>query len=462
VDPWLATSWDISSDGLTYTFHLRKDVKFHDGSPLKASDVVYSYNRLNTIGQGYGYLVTPGVQSVKATDDYTVEFKLDRPSGLFLPSLVRLYVASEAIVKKNTKAAGAYGANGDYGTEWLQTHDAGSGPYMITEFPLEQYVLMAKNPNWWGKFSANAPDEARFILTTEPVTIRSLLQSGQLEMTDQWQPNEAYQAFAKMPGIKVIALQTLSSFYFMVNNKKPPTDDVHCRRAMSYAFDYDTVISLIWPGTQRMVAPVSANLLDNDPTLVMPKRDVAKAKAELAQCKYANQLDQYPITIDWNSVVPDQEKFALLFQSNLADIGMKVNLAKVTWLNIVDNSAKLESSPHIVQIFVSSDLSPAAVMLRQRYSSSTTGTWQQNEWLQDKTLDAAIDDALATADDKARATKTAVIEKQLVDNAVSMWLYDQLENHGMRDCVDLPAARGETSLLMGYYFFLPDIGVTCQ
>ena len=63
VDPWLAESWDVSRDGLTYTFHLRKEAKFHDGSPLKASDVVYSYNRLKTIGEGYAYLVTAGVRA---------------------------------------------------------------------------------------------------------------------------------------------------------------------------------------------------------------------------------------------------------------------------------------------------------------------------------------------------------------------------------------------------------------
>lgn len=148
VDPWLAESWDISDDGLTYTFHLRKGVKFHDGSELLASDVVYSYNRLQTVGEGYAYLIT-GVESVKAVDDYTVEFKLEHPSGLFVPSLVRLYVANEDLVRENTLAEGPYGDEGDYGKEWLLTHDAGSGPYRVVEFPLEEYLLMEKFNDWW-------------------------------------------------------------------------------------------------------------------------------------------------------------------------------------------------------------------------------------------------------------------------------------------------------------------------
>ncbi|MBI1878787.1 MAG: hypothetical protein HYR94_11310, partial [Chloroflexi bacterium] len=192
VDPWLAESWDVSDDGLTYTFHLRPGVKFHDGSELKASDVVYSFNRLKTIGEGYAYLATPEVESVKAVDDATVEFKLSKASALFLPSLVRLYVASEALVSQNTKADGPYGENGDYGKEWLQTHDAGSGPYMVKEFPLEQYLLMEKFGDWWGEFNPNAPDEVRFIGTTEAVTVRSLMDNKELEITDQWQSFEAY------------------------------------------------------------------------------------------------------------------------------------------------------------------------------------------------------------------------------------------------------------------------------
>jgi peptide/nickel transport system substrate-binding protein len=461
VDPWLAKSWDVSKDGLTYTFKLRDDVKFHDGSPLKASDVVYSYDRLKTIGEGYGYLVTADVESVKAVDDYTVEFKLKAPSALFLPSLVRLYVASEAIVKKNAKAQGPYGDNGDYGKEWLQTHDAGSGAYKVKEFPLEQYLLMEKNTDWWGKFNPNAPDEARFIGTTEAATVRTLMQNKELEISDQWQSFEAYQALEKMPGVKIAPLPSLSSFYYMMNTKKAPLDDVHCRKAVSYAFDYDQAVGLEWPGTKAMVGPVPATLAGHASNTPY-KHDLDKAKAELAQCKYANELDKYPIDVNWVSEVPDEEKYALLFQSNMADIGVKANVVKVPWLSLVENTSKLETSPSIATIYVSADLPEAGLMLKQRYHSSTTGTWQQDEWLQDKKLDAAIDDALATLDDKERFAKYEAIQQQLIDIAPSVWIYDQVEKHAYRDCVDWPAARNETSTVMGYQQFVANIGVNCN
>jgi peptide/nickel transport system substrate-binding protein len=461
VDPWLAKSWEISPDGLTYTFKLRDDVKFHDGTPLKASDVVYSFNRLKTIGEGYGYLVTPDVESMKAVDDYTVEFKLNKATALFLPSLVRLYVLNEKLVRANTKADGPYGADGDFGKEWLQTNDAGSGPYKVKEFPLEQYLLMEKNGDWWGTFNANAPDEVRFIGTTEAVTIRSLMENKQLEISDQWQSFEAYQALDKIDGVTISPLPSLSSFYYMMNTKKAPTDDVHCRKAMSYAFDYDAAVGLEWPGTKQMVGPVPATLAGHDPNVLVYKRDLDKAKEELAQCKYANELDKYPVDVNWVAEVPDEEKWALLFQSNMADIGMKVDVVKVPWLSLVENTSKLETSPSIATIYVSADLPEAGLMLKQKYHSSTNGTWQQNEWLQDKQIDAEIDDALATTDDQQRFDKYYKIQEQLVDLAPSVWIYDQVEKHAQRDCVDWPASRGETSYVMGYQIFAAGIGVDC-
>lgn len=461
VDPWLATSWDISTDGMTYTFHLRSGVKFHDGSLLKASDVVYSYDRIKIIGEGYGYLVTAGVKSVSAPDDSTVVITIEKPSALFLPSLVRLYIASEAIVKANTKVEGPYAENGDYGKEWLQTHDAGSGPYMVKEFPLEQYLLMEKFTDWWGKFNPNAPDEARFIGTTEAVTIRTLMQNHELEVTDQWQSLEAYGALSKIDGVKVAPIPTLSGFYYMVNNKKPPTDDVHCRKAIDYGFDYQTSLTLEWPGVQQMIAPVPATLAGVDKSIPYYTYDVDKAKAELAQCQYANSLDQNPIIVQWVSEVPDEEKYALLFQANMTDLGFKVEVQKVPWLSLVENTSKLETSPSIATIYVSADLPEAGLMYQQRYSSSTAGTWQQNEWLQDPALDAKITDALATIDQTARFAKYSEIQKDLEDRAASLWIYDQIDKHAYRTCVDLPTVRGETSHVMGYDFFLADIGVDC-
>jgi peptide/nickel transport system substrate-binding protein len=458
TDAWLAESWDISDDGRTYTFHLRQGVKFHDGSELKASDVVYSLNRLKTIGEGYAYLLDD-VQSAQALDDYTVAFTLEQPSGLFVPSLIRLYIVNEDLVRANTLKEGPYGAEGDYGKEWLLTHDAGSGPYTIAEFPLEEYVLLQKFPDWWNAstFKSNAPDQAKFIGTTEAVTIRSLMSTGDLEISDQWQTVEAFQALDNLEGVDIASFPTSTSFYYMIHNRKPPTDDIHCRKAMAYAFDYQAAVALEWPGTEVMDGPVPAMAGGHDPNVMTYERNLDKAKEELAQCKYASDLDKYPVEIHWISEVPAEEKFALLFQANMAEIGMKVDVVQTPWLSVVENQAKQETSPHIVTIYVSSALPEAGLMLKDRYHSGVTGTWQQNEWLLDPELDAAIDDALATADQAERFRKYGAIEATIMELCPSLFLYDQLEQHAVASYVDWDYKNHNN--IMGYQFYLPSMGV---
>ncbi len=458
VVPWLAESWDTSEDGLTWTFKLRQGVKFHDGSELTASDVVYSMKRLQTIGEGYAYMFE-NVADVSAPDDQTVVFTLSKPSGLFLLSLVRLYVLNEDLVKANTAEKGSYGENGDYGKDWLLTHDAGSGPYMVKEFPLEEYLLMEKNGDWWGDFVENAPDEVRFIAATETATVRTLMADRRLEISDQWQTVQALKSLDAIDGISVAAIPTMTEFYFMINTKIPPTDDVHCRRAMSYAFDYATAVSLEWEGTKQSQGPVPATLAGHNPDVFVFPHDVDKAKEELAQCKYADELDQYPVEIHWISEVPDEEKFALLFQSNMADIGMPVKVVSTPWLSVVENMSKLETSPHVVTIYVGADLPDAGVMLNQRYSSATADQWLQNEWLLDKDFDARIADALATVDQNERYAKYYELQDYIVDLAPSLFVYDQVEKHAVQDYVDWPAMNGEMSPMQGYYFFAPQIGV---
>jgi peptide/nickel transport system substrate-binding protein len=175
VKPNVAESWETSPDGLTWTFHLRRGVKFHDGSELTAEDVAFSMDRITTIGEGYGYMFLGKVQRSDAVDDYTVRFTLSEPYGPFLVTLVRLYILNKDLVMANIKADGTYGDMGNYAKEWLLTHDAGSGPYQAKDVRLEEYVLMEKFDDYWGYFAPSPPDVVKFIGTTEPVTIRTMI-----------------------------------------------------------------------------------------------------------------------------------------------------------------------------------------------------------------------------------------------------------------------------------------------
>ncbi len=461
VDPHLAENWQVSGDGLTWTFVLKKGVKFHNGSELTAGDVAFSMNRLLEIGEGLAYVFLGTVESATALDDYTVEFKLAQPSGLFLISLIRLYVADEEEVMANIVTPGPYGDKGDYGKEYLLTHDAGSGAYKVKEFPLEEYLLMAKNPAWFGAFGPNAPDEVRFIATTEAATVRTLMSRQELEITDQWQTIEALEALSAIEGIDVAAFPVLTEFYYMIHTKKAPTDDVHFRRAMAYAFDYEAAVALEWEGTQQSRGPVPAITAGHDPDVFVFERDLDKAREELALSKYADELDQYPVEVHWITEVPAEEKWALLFQANMADIGIDVEVVGTPWLSVVENAASQDLSPHIVTIYVSADFPEAGSLLKVRYHSDAAPTWSQNEWLLDDELDQMIDDALVTVDTDERYAKYKDLQGYIMDLCPTIFLYDQVQKHAYQSAyVDWPAARGEVIPVMGYTMFAPTIGVT--
>ncbi|MGB5933785.1 MAG: ABC transporter substrate-binding protein [Anaerolineae bacterium] len=461
VDPHLAESWEVSDDGLTWTFHLKKGVKFHNGSEVSASDVAFSMNRILEIGEGLAYVFLGTVDSATALDDYTVEFTLAQPSGLFLISLIRLYIADEEEVMANIVTPGPYGDKGDYGKEYLLTHDAGSGPYKVKEFPLEEYLLMEKYDDWHGEFAENAPDEVRFIATTEAATIRTMMSRGELEITDQWQTIEALGALDEIEGVDIVAFPVLTEFYYMVHTQKPPTDDVHFRRAMAYAFDYDTAVGLEWEGTKQSAGPVPAIVAGHNPDVFVFHRDLEKAREELALSPYADELDKYPVDVHWCTEVPAEEKWALLFQANMAEIGITVNIVSTPWMSMVEEGGSLETSPHIQTTYVSADFPESGSLLRLRYHSDAAPTWSQNEWLLDDTLDQMIDDALTTVDQDERYAKYRELQDYIVELCPSIFLYDQVQKHACQTAyVDWPPARGEVIPVMGYTMFAPVIGVT--
>ncbi len=461
VDPHVAERWEVSDDGLTWTFYLKEGVKFHNGSELTASDVAFSMNRMLEIGEGYAYVFLGTVESATALDDYTVQFELAKPSGIFLISLVRLYIADDEEVMANVVTPGPYGDNGDYGKEYLLTHDAGSGPYMVKEFPLEEYLLMEKYDGWVGTFHPDAPDQVKYIATTEPATIRTLMSRQELEITDQWQPVEALEALDAIEGVDIAAFPSLTEFYYMVHTKKAPTDDLHFRRAMAYAFDYEAAVGLEWPGTKQSQGPVPALTAGHDPDVFVFHRDLDKAREELALSPYADELDQYPVVLHWITDVPAEEKWALLFQANMADIGIDVEVVGTPWTAVVEETADIETSPHIVTIYVSADFPEAGSLLKVRYHSDAAATWSQNEWLLDDELDQMIDDSLATVDQEERFAKYRELQNYIMDLCPSLFLYDQVQKHAYQSAyVDFPAARGEVIPLMGLNMFAPRIGVT--
>lgn len=464
VKPWLAKSWEISEDGLTYTFELVPGVKFHNGDEVTADDVVFSLERVMTIGEGYGYLFTANVEGAEVLEKYKVQFNLKKTFGPFLGALVRLYILDKNQVMANIQD-GLYGEFGDYGKRWLVTHDAGSGPYQVKEMKTAEYLLMEKfNDYWAGWENKDAPQYVKEIGTTEAITIRTLISRGELEITDQWQTSENLAAIDQIPNTEVSSLFEGSVLNIMLNTKKPPTDDIHFRKALAYCIDYQQIIEKIFPGS-RPSGSIASSTPGYNPDLKTYTLDLVKAEEHLKQSPYYENLDQYPFELYWVSEVPDEEKVALMIQANAAKLGIKVNIVKVPWLSLIDVLAKLETTPTGAIIFVSPHYAEAGSMLESRYHSRSTGTWEQGEWLQDPEIDAMIEDAIASIDQKERFQKYYAIQEKIAELSPTLWIMEQAVKQAYRsDYVIFPAEelvkQGKpANPVMGYNFYYRDFKV---
>lgn len=461
--PMLATEWTTSDNGLEWTFTLRQDALFHDGTPVTASDVIFSLNRIMTMGEGFGFLFNNYVASAEAPDDYTVKFTLSKAFAPFLTILSRLYVLNEELVMANL-ADGAYGEMKDYGKAYLTDHDAGSGAYMIKEMRKQDRMIATAFADYWGEFAANAPQTIEIVGGTQTATIRTLMTNAELEISDQWQTEEAYQALDQLPDVDMTEMFVGSVLYAMINNTKAPMDDIHVRKAIAYMLDYEMIVTKLFPGCMAAKSPVPYGLPGYTDQITQYEYNMEKAAEELAQSKYADTIGDYEINVAWISEVPDEEKIALLIQSVGQELGLNVVVEKTPWLTHVENVAKQETTPCISMTFVTPDYNEAGSMLFLRFHSSTTGTWQQTEWLNDATLDGMIEDALVTLDQEARFQKYAEIQQYVADLCVCINVFNQAEKHAYYNFIDWPAADAAAagapvSLVMGYNYMFKDFSI---
>jgi peptide/nickel transport system substrate-binding protein len=242
LQPEIAESWTISPDAKEVTFKLRADAHFTDGSPVEASDVVYSFERLLKINQGPANLFTDVLKSgsVTAVDAHTVKFMLSKAFAPFLSTVPAVFIVNADVVKEN--------AGSDDGQTYLATKAAGAGPYTLKSWDRGASMTIERDAKYYKGFGEGPIDEVRWIITNDEATVRSLAASGELTMSSQYQSPDTYKALKDMGRFNIVSEDTTIGFYLKLNTKVPPTDDIHIRKALAYATDYDTVSNVIVPG----------------------------------------------------------------------------------------------------------------------------------------------------------------------------------------------------------------------
>lgn len=427
IVPELAESWTVSADAKEVTFKLRTDAKFADGSPVEASDVVYTVERLLRINQGpanlFADILKPG--SVVAVDPKTVKFTLSKTFAPFLTTVPAVFILNEELVKKN--------AGSDDGQTWLATNVAGAGAYGLKEWDRGAKMVITRNKDYYKGFGAGPIDEIRWIITNDEATVRSLAASGELTMTSQFQSPDTYKALEAMGRFHVVAEDTATAFYLKLNTRIAPTDDVHIRRAIALATDYATIRDVILPGGE-LTTPLPKAFADfHAGDVAAMKYDLEAAKAEIAQSKYAGQ--EIPITLGYVAGTKFEEEISLLMQSNLEQIGFKVTQQADPWNRITEIATKVETTPAVNQIFFGPTYPSPDSMFFTQYHSKAAGTWASMEWLQDPAIDSLIDEARSTGDISKQAEIYRTLQKKLVEIQPDVFLLTQKVQHAMDKCL---------------------------
>lgn len=438
IQPNLAESWEVSDDGLSVSLKLRPGVKFHSGAEMTSEDVVFSLERLLALKSGYARLFV-GV-SAQATDPLAVMFKLPEPNATFLPALVRLPIVEKATVLANLQD-GAYGDLKDYGEAFLAAHDAGSGPYTITSHNPQEETVLTRFKEHFRTPAANAPDTVRLRYSVEPATVRTLMAQREWEITSQWLPIEVKRSLVGLGGMGLVIEPGFSYLEMPLNTQRAPTDDVHFRRAISMAIDYDALIGLlkVTPDSNT-AAPlhgtIPSGMLGHDPSLPTLKRDIEGAKAELAKSKYADNPP--PVEMIWVSEAAVEEHIGLIVQQNLAEVGITVNLTRVPWTLLTQQVAQVESTPNITQRFVQAPFPDPDSLISQNNHTRYMGTTLKMDWHDDKVVDEMLDKARAERSAEARKKLYHDIQVRLFETMPTIYAFQTADSFVKQDYVSAP------------------------
>lgn len=340
--PELAESYVVAADGLSTTLKLKKGVKFHDGTELKAADVKYTIDRMLALKKGY-YQSLTAFAGADVVDDYTVTIKVSAPFPGLIMALSRLYVVNSALVKKNEAA-------GDWGEKWLQDHDAGSGPYKLVSFEPEQQFTMEKFPEYFKGWEGSHADTVIFRVFKEEATRRLALESGEIDWASVGSA-DVFTALTKVQGLKTYADATLNQLYFALNFENKYMKDVRVRKAIALAYDYKGHVEQARSGyavVARGVLPPQIPCFDE--AMKEMTTNLEEAKKLMAEAGYAK--GGFELEMAYQGTMAEEVAAFQIMQAGLQELGITVKAMPVEWPAKVAAYSTKETAPALGTIWI--------------------------------------------------------------------------------------------------------------
>ncbi len=423
IEPELATSWTISTDGLQYTFKLREGVKFHDGTPFNSAAVKASFERVLAINQGPAWMFSM-IDSINCPDDTTVTFVLKQPFSAFLAVLANIWgtgIISPDAVAKNT-------VDGDNATAYMQDHMIGTGPYKLVEWVHGDHITLERNTDYWGGWpekDGKIIDRVVIKFITEPATQRLQLEKGDIDIAMNISVDDL-DAVSKEEGLTLVEQPSLMGTYIRFNTAKAPTDNVKFREAIRYAIDYDGIINNILKGhAVEMQGPAAIGLPGHDDSLPVFKQDMAKAKQLLAESGVAT-----PVTLQYvyETGQEDRRMVGELIQSNLAELGINVEIQTMPWESIwgLVSAEDKTQTPDLVANGWWPDYADVQDYLYPMYYTTQAPPNSLNiGFYSNAEVDALLDKAMSETDETIRNDEYRKAQQLIVADVASIDLYQK-------------------------------------
>lgn len=323
--PWLATSWKVSKDAKTFTFKLRRDVRFSDGTRLTSADVVFSYRRVINLKGSPSFLLAN--VRVSAPDAYTVVLRSSIPN----PALLRIVpnpslgIVNSKVVKANGGTDAVGGDKKDKAEQFLLRQSAGSGPYVLKSYSKTTQIILEANPRFWGP----KPKFQTVVLRNMPAATQLLnVQRGSNEIALDLSSRQATTLKGRS-NLKVTTSASPNLFNIDINTDpkiSPVAANKQIQKAIRYALDYRSFVNLSGPGAVQAPGMIPTTFLGHLPRSAAIKRNLRTARAAVA----ASGIDDPKITMTYPSELTiNGISFATLAQktkANLAEVGIEVTL----------------------------------------------------------------------------------------------------------------------------------------
>lgn len=343
--PVLAESWEPNEDKSVWTFTIRQNVTFHDGTPLTAEAVRKSFERFITMGLGPAGAFKRFIQEpsqITAPDEKTVVFDCGQPQPLLEAYLTSQY----GPIILNVDAVMQQEVEGDQGHLWAQLNEEGlgTGPYRITEFEPEDRLTLERYEGYWGGWEGDHFERVILRVVPENESRRQLIEKGEVDIVDSLTP-ESLLAVEQHPDITVDRSYSTQVRYVILTVAGVLATP-EARQAMCYAFPYDEVINGVYQGqAKRAIGGVAELVAGFDPETFQYETDLEKAKELLATAGVAEGSE---VTLIEESGDESIKACMQLFQQNLAQIGISLVIQEVdlsTFAGILYGDMEAEERP---------------------------------------------------------------------------------------------------------------------